>query len=144
VKTASVLDVQANKVVVIIDANAPVGVALNAAALVGVGLGSHLPDMVGEDSRDGSGHAHPGICVHPIPVLKADAARLTELREAAAAREGVVVHDINQVARNARTYEQYLATMSGTKSEDLEYTALAIHGPRRAVDSLTGALALYR
>ncbi|MEU4392938.1 DUF2000 domain-containing protein [Kribbella sp. NPDC023855] len=135
---------EANKVVVIIDMDAPAGVAVNAAALVGVGLGAELPDMVGEDSRDGSGYAHPGICIHPIPVLKADAARLVELREAAAAREGVVVHDINQVARMSRTYAEYLATMSGTKAEDLVYTALAIHGPRQTVDSLTGALALYR
>ena len=82
--------------------------------------------------------------MHPIPVLKADAERLRELREAAAARDGVAVHDINQVARTSRTYEQYLATMSGTKEEDLEYTGLAIYGPRSAVDSLTGALALYR
>lgn len=143
-QTASVSLVLANKVVVVIDADAPVGVALNAAALIGVGLGSHLPEMVGEDSRDGSGHPHPGICVHPIPVLKADAARLRELREAAASRADVVVQDINQVARTSRSYDQYLATMSGTKAEDLDYTALAIHGPRRTIDSLTGALALYR
>lgn len=134
----------ANKLVVVIDADVPVGVALNAAALLGVGLGSHVPDLVGEDSTDGSGGDHPGICVHPIPVLKADAGRLRELREAATARDGVAVHDINQVAQTSRTYEQYLATMSGTKEEDLEYTGLCLYGPRQAVESLTGALALYR
>lgn len=144
VQAANFADMLANKLVVVIDVDAPVGVALNAAALLGVGLGSHVSELVGEDSRDGSDGDHPGICVHPIPVLKADAVRLRELREAAAARDGVAVHDINQVARTSRTYEQYLATMSGTKEEDLEYTGLAIYGPRPAVDSLTGALALYR
>jgi hypothetical protein len=134
----------ANKIVVVIDADAPIGVALNAAALAGVAVGSKLPDMVGEDAQDAAGAAHLGICVHPIPVLKADTARLSQLREAAAAHSEIVVHEVNQVARMSRTYEQYLATMSGTKPEDLEYTGLAIHGPRRVVDSLTGALALYR
>ncbi|GAA1599159.1 hypothetical protein GCM10009789_61540 [Kribbella sancticallisti] len=134
----------ANKMVVVLDPNVPVGVALNAAALLGVGLGSQLPDLIGEGTPDGSGGLHPGICVHPIPILKADAARLRELRAAAASRDGIEVHDINQVARTSRTYEQYLATMSGTKEEDLEYVGLAIYGPRTAVNSLTGALALYR
>jgi hypothetical protein len=134
----------ANKIVVVIDADAPIGVALNAAALAGVAVGSQLPDAVGEDAQDAAGTTHLGICVHPIPVLKADAARLSQLREAAAGHAEVVVHEVNQVARMSRSYEQYLATMGGTKPEDLEYTALAIHGPRRAVDSLTGAMALYR
>ncbi|GAA0944257.1 hypothetical protein GCM10009554_38290 [Kribbella koreensis] len=84
------------------------------------------------------------MCAHPIPVLKADPARLTELRAAAAAHPEVAVHDVNQVAQGSRTYDQYAATMSGTKPDDLHYTALAIHGPRPAVDSLTGALPLYR
>jgi hypothetical protein len=134
----------ANKIVVVIDADAPIGVALNAAALAGVAVGSHVPDMVGAAAQDAAGNPHPGMCVHPIPVLKADAARLTQLRDAAAAHPEVDVHDVNQVARMSRTYDQYLATMAGTKPEDLDYTALAIHGPRPAVDSLTGALPLYR
>jgi hypothetical protein len=133
-----------NKIVVVVDADAAVGVALNAAALVGIAVGSHVPDMVGPQAPDASGDPHPGMCTHPIPVLKADAARLVELREAAAAHPEVVVHDVNQVARMSRTYDQYLATMAGTKPEDLDYTALAILGPRQAVDSLTGALPLYR
>ncbi|NEA37038.1 DUF2000 domain-containing protein [Streptomyces sp. SID13031] len=134
----------ANKIVVIIDADAPVGVALNAAVLSGISLGSHLPDLTGDDAPDASAQLHPGVSAHPVPVLKADPTRLSELHAAAAAHPDLDVHDINQVARTSRSYDQYLATMSGTKAEDLEYTALAIHGPRRAVDSLTGALALYR
>jgi hypothetical protein len=136
--------VLANKIVVIIDADAPIGIALNAAALVGVAVGSHVPDMVGPEAQDAAGNPHPGMCAHPIPVLKADTARLTQLRDAAATHPEVTVHDVNQVARTSRTYDQYQATMAGTKPEDLNYTALAIHGPRQAVDSLTGALPLYR
>ena len=35
-------------------------------------------------------------------------------------------------------------TLSGTKPDDIEYLGLALYVPRPAVDSLTGALALYR
>jgi hypothetical protein len=134
----------ANKMVVVIAAEAPVGVALNTAALLGVALGHHHDDVVGPDAEDGSGDVHTGMCAHPIPVLRAPADHIRELRDQAAARDGITVHDMNQVAQQSRTYDQYRSTLSGTKAADLDYTGLAIYGPRATVDSLTGALALYR
>jgi hypothetical protein len=134
----------ANKMVVVIAAEAPVGVALNTAALLGIALGHHHDDTVGADAPDASGAVHIGMSKHPIPVLRAPADHLRVLRDQAAAREELTVHDMNQVAQQSRTYDQFLATMSGTKPEDLEYYGLAIYGPRASVDSLTGALALYR
>ena len=134
----------ANKMVVVIAAEAPVGVALNTAALLGVALGHHHDEVVGPDATDASGGVHLGMSAHPIPVLRAPADRLHELRDQAAARDGVTVHDMNQVAQQSRTYDQFSSTMSGTKTEDLEYFGLALYGPRPSIDSLTGALALYR
>ena len=133
-----------NKMVVVIAAEAPLGVALNTAALLGVGLGHHHEDVVGPDTEDASGNPHTGTCAHPIPVLRASAEQLRDLRDQAAARDGVTVHDMTPIAQRARTYEQMSATLSGTKPEDVEYLGLALYGPRAAVDSLTGALALYR
>ncbi|TDU87644.1 hypothetical protein EV138_1169 [Kribbella voronezhensis] len=134
----------ANKMVVVIADEAPAGVALNTAALLGVALGHHHDEVVGADTVDGSGGVHTGMCAHPIPVLRAAAERLHELRTQAVARDGVTVHDMNQVAQRSRTYDQMSATISGTKAEDLEYLGLALYGPRATIDSLTGALALYR
>ena len=133
-----------NKMVVVIAAEAPVGVALNTAALLGVALGDHHEDVVGPDTEDGSGNPHTGMCAHPIPVLRASAGQLHDLRAQAAVRDGVTVHDMHQIAQRARTYEQMSATLSGTKAEDIEYLGVGLYGPRSAVDSLTGALALYR
>jgi len=130
--------------VLVIAAEAPVGVALNTAALLGVAIGHHHENVVGPDTEDASGNPHTGMCAYPIPVLRASTEQLHDLRAEAAARDGVTVHDMNQVAQRARTYEQMSATVSGTKAEDIEYLGLALYGPRSAVDSLTGALALYR
>ncbi|GAB2577137.1 DUF2000 domain-containing protein [Kribbella endophytica] len=134
----------ANKMVVVIAAEAPVGVALNTAALLGVALGHHHEDVVGAPVDDASGAVHEGMCAYPIPVLRATGEQLRELRDQAAGRDGVTVHDMNQVAQRSRTYEQYTATIGGTKAEDLEYYGLGLYGQRAAVDSLTGALGLYR
>jgi hypothetical protein len=111
---------------------------------LGVGLGHHHVDVVGPDTEDASGNPHTGMCAHPIPVLRASAEQLHDLRAQAAARDGVTVHDMHQIAQRARTHEQMSATLSGTKAEDVEYLGVGLYGPRAAVDSLTGALALYR
>ncbi len=133
-----------NKIVVVIAADSPVGVALNTAALLGVALGHWHADTVGANTVDAGGNPHTGMAAYPIPVLKASAERLHELRAQAAARDDVVVHDMNQIAQQARTYQQFSDTLGGTKPEDVEYLGLAVYGPRQAVDSLTGSLALYR
>lgn len=144
VRQASFTAVQTNKMVVVIAAEAPVGVALNTAALLGVGLGHHHDNVVGSDTADASGEPHSGMCAHPIPVLRAAAEQLHDLRTQAAARDGVTVHDMHQIAQQARTYDQMSTTLSGTKPEDIEYLGVALYGARPVVDSLTGALPLYR
>lgn len=128
--------------VVVIAADAPLGVALNTAALLGVGLGRHHDDAVGPTTADAGGTPHTGMCVYPIPVLRGD--DLGRLRAQAAARPDVTIHDMHQVAQQARTYEQMAATLAGTKPDDIQYLGLALYGPRRTIDSLTGALPLYR
>jgi hypothetical protein len=137
-------DVLTNKMVVVIATEAPIGVALNTAALLGVGLGRHHDDTVGPDTTDASGAAHTGMCAYPIPVLRAPAEQLQSLRAQAAARPDVTIHDMHQVAQQARTYDQMSTTLSGTKPEDIDYLGLALFGPRATIDSLTGALPLYR
>lgn len=144
VQRASFAAVLTNKMVVVIAAEAPVGVALNTAALLGVGLGHHHDDVVGSDTADASGEPHSGMCAHPIPVLRASAEQLHDLRTQAAVRDGVTVHDMHQIAQQARTYDQMSTTLSGTKPEDIEYLGVALYGARPVVDSLTGALPLYR
>jgi hypothetical protein len=137
-------DVLTNKMVVVIATEAPIGVALNTAALLGVGLGRHHDDTVGPTTTDASGTPHTGMCAYPIPVLRAPAEQLQSLRAQAAARPDVTIHDMHQVAQQARTYDQMSTTLSGTKPEDIDYLGLALFGPRTTIDSLTGALPLYR
>lgn len=130
--------------VVVIATEAPIGVALNTAALLGVGLGRHHDDTVGPDTADASGTPHTGMCAYPIPVLRAPTEQLQSLRAQAADRADVTIHDMHQVAQQARTYDQMSTTLSGTKPEDIDYLGLALFGPRATIDSLTGALPLYR
>lgn len=132
------------KVVTVIAKDLPTGVALNTAALLGISLGRHVPDLVGGESRDATGHVRPGMSTHAVPVLKATTEQLRTLHEQACRQPELVVVDMNHVAQESRTYEAFLDSLSGTKPQDIRYLGLMLFGPRQDVDSLTGRLSLYR
>jgi len=61
---------QDTKCVIVIDENLPIGILANTAAILGITLGKHIPQLVGEDATDASGQNHLGIIKIPVPILK--------------------------------------------------------------------------
>ncbi len=55
------MDLQNEKCVMVIDEQLPLGIIANTAAVMGITLGKAMPEVVGEDVRDESGHTHLGI-----------------------------------------------------------------------------------
>lgn len=55
----------------VLDENLPLGLLANTAAILGITLGKHMPEAVGADVLDGSGKAHLGIIMFPVPILRA-------------------------------------------------------------------------
>ena len=75
------MDTAKDKSVIIVDEDAPAGIAANTAAILGITLGVRMPDIVGEDNVDQEGNTHLGITRIPIPVLRSDAETLANIRE---------------------------------------------------------------
>ncbi|WP_405818359.1 DUF2000 domain-containing protein [Streptomyces sp. NBC_00838] len=132
------------KWVVVVDEDLPAGRAVNAAACMAAAVGKALPDLLGGDGHDGSGHPHPGLPWAGCSVLAADAATLHALREKAAAKEDVFVVDMPEPAQTSRIYDEYLDLLAGTKHEDLTYHAVSLVGPRNRIGKLVGKLPLLR
>ena len=80
---------------------------------------------------------HLGLNTHPVPVVTATREQLRELRRKAAERQDLLVVGFNEVARRARAYEDYLATLAETPAEDIDYAGIAVFGPRNRVTALT-------
>lgn len=55
---------------VVYDEELPLGIIANTAAVMGITLGKAMPEVVGEDVRDESGHTHLGIIEFPFPILR--------------------------------------------------------------------------
>ena len=138
-------DVRAEKkCVVVVDGDLPVGLLANTATVLAITLGSRVGSIVGDDAVDGSGEVHPGLTRLPIPILKANADALKEIRLKASGTEDLLVVDFTDAAQTPRDYGEYLENISGVPTEDLRYLGVALYGDKRPVNKLTGGLPLLR
>ena len=131
----------AERCVIIVDAELAPGLAANAAAVLAVTLGATVDGLAGPDLVDADGEVHPGLFEKGLPVLGAERAALPELR-ARALGAGVGVIDIPAVGQQTNDYDDVRAHVARTATADLEYLGLALHGSRRAVSRVTGTLRL--
>ncbi len=137
---------QETKCVLVVDENLPVGILANAAAILGITLGKHAPECVGEDIADASGHTHKGIVTIPVPILKGSREILRSLREKlySADFSDLFVVDFSDVAQCCKTYEEYRHKAGVTQEADHTYLGLALYGDKKKINKLTGSIPLLR
>jgi hypothetical protein len=139
-----VSQVSQDKFVAVLADDLPIGVAVNAGALLGVSMGRLFPQVVGPEVVDASGTTHPGISAHPLPVLKVPQDQLRELTAKARATPQITVVDFTEEARRSRTYAEYTERLGEVPTREQQVIGAVLHGPKTAVTSLTGDLPLYR
>jgi hypothetical protein len=132
------------KCVMVIDDDLPRGLAVNAAGVLALTLGRRVESIVGPDVTDGSGSEHVGITTIPIPILKADAAQLRQIRLQAGDLEGLLVVDFTDAAQTTTTYDDYTRKIADMPTDRLAYLGVALYGPKKHVNKLTGSLPLVR
>ena len=140
------MDQKNEKCVMILDENLPLGLIANTAAILGITLGKKLPEVVGADVLDRSGNVHLGIIEFPVPVLKASCDTIKAVRERLYRPEyqELTVVDFSDLAQGCRTYDEFIQKMGQASEETLEYLGIAICGPKKKVDRLTGSMPLLR
>ncbi len=131
------------KCVFVINADLPLGLITNTAAVLALSVGARLP-IVGPDLMDGSGNRHAGLTTVPLPILKASPDVLGPLRERATSAEGCIVIDVSDVAQTTKNYSDYEALLRSRATETLKYLGLAIAGPAKTILKMTGNLPLLR
>jgi hypothetical protein len=136
-----VFEPETDKCVLVLADGLDSGVAANVAAVLGVTLGARLP-LVGPDSPDASGEPHLGLTKATIPLLSAPPERLPELRRRARAK-GLGVADFTEAAQR-RTYPEYQRELAAAPTDEHRYLGLALYGPKRDVNSVSGSLRLFR
>lgn len=140
------MEKQNTKCVMVIDEALPTGLIANTAAILGITLGSKMPEVVGTDVADQSGGLHLGIIEFPVPVLRGSPETIRQLRETLFQPEysSLTVVDFSELAQGCKTYSEFIEKMSQTPENALRYFGIALCGPRKKVDHLTGSLPLLR
>ncbi|MET0134201.1 MAG: DUF2000 domain-containing protein [Kibdelosporangium sp.] len=131
------------KWVVVLDRTVPPGRMVNAVACIAASTGAAVSGLIGPGGPDAAGHQHPGLPWAGCSVLAAEPAELAELREKAAASEGVLVVDMPASAQTNRVYDEYLAELAETKPADLATCAVSVVGPRNKISKLVKRFELY-
>lgn len=132
------------KCVMVIDESLPLGIAMNTAGVLGISLGKKIPDCVGADVLDKDGIAHAGTIQIPVPILKMTTQNLKELVEAVKDDEELTMLDFSDVAQGCKVYEEYIERSAQHKTQEFTYFGIALYGPKKRVNKLTGSLPLFR
>lgn len=134
------------KCVMLIDENLPVGILANTAVILGITLGKKVPECVGRDLYDASGLPHAGIISIPVPVLKANADILRSIRAKLFEPDyaDVTTVDFSDVAQCCQVYDDYIQHAAETEEKNFTYLGVAMYGPKKKVNRLTGSMPLLR
>ncbi|MDO5548051.1 MAG: DUF2000 domain-containing protein [Eubacteriales bacterium] len=140
------MDLQNQKCVIVIDETLPLGIIANTAAILGITLGKEKPEVVGSNVADPSGNEHLGIITFPVPILRGSSDHLKEIREKLYQPDfqDLTVVDFSDLAQGCKTYEEFIKKMRNASEDALQYFGLAICGPKKKVNKLTGSMPLLR
>lgn len=140
------MNLQNEKCVMVIDEHLPLGIIANTAAIMGITLGKEMPEVVGACVADQSKKEHLGIIEFPVPILKGSPDILKEIREKLYQPDfqELTVVDFSDLAQSCKTYDEFIEKMKSTPEKELQYFGLAICGPKKKVNKLTGSMPLLR
>lgn len=140
------MDWQNEKCVMILDESLPLGLLANTAAIMGITLGKKLPEVVGADVTDRSGSTHLGIIGFPVPVLRGSREHIRQIREKLyqPGFQELTVVDFSDLAQGCKTYAEFIEKMGCVPESALVYLGVAICGPKKKVNQLTGSMSLLR
>ncbi|MEJ6549662.1 DUF2000 domain-containing protein [Corynebacterium sp. USCH3] len=130
------------KWVIVADSTLPSGRIVNAAACVAAATAPAVSGLLARGGSDADGSAHAGLPWSGCTILAADSAKLRQIRDKADRRDDVLLIDMPRVAQETRVYDEYLDLLATQPSSEIEYAAVSLVGPRKAIDRIVGGLSL--
>jgi hypothetical protein len=135
--------VQTHRIALVLHPDLDRGAAGNRCAVLATGLAAHHPEIIGADLITKDGLSLPGFTKVPIAVLAAKDQPLHELATRARALGCTTLVFLSR-AQGMRSYNAYAESVAQSASDELDVDAVAVFGPKKAVNSLVGALPCLR
>ena len=108
-------------------------------------VGKHMPEAVGADVLDGSGKAHLGIIMFPVPILRGDAEQIRAIREIlyGVDYQDVIVVDFPMWPSAAKLRRIHRQCGAGGRKRMAVFRPRPLR-PKKLVSRLTGSMPLLR
>lgn len=137
-------DAKTHRCSIIIDQDLPSGLAINAASVIGVGMGCNVTNLVGKDLESLNGVSYPGVIYTPLPILTSSQKYLHQVFEAVKDEEDIYVMPFSSLAQSCKTYDEYEDKMSSANNKEIQLVAVGLIGSKKKVTKIIGSLPLYK
>lgn len=119
------------------------GASSNRCAVLATGLAARHPEILGWDLTTLDGVQLAGFTKVPAAVLTVKDQTLRDLAKRAQDLGCTVLVFLSR-AQGMRSYSAYASSVSGSEWAELDVDAFAVYGPKKAVNSVAGALPCLR
>jgi hypothetical protein len=130
------------KWVIVVDAAAPLGQQVNAAACIAASTSAAISGILGPDAVDADGTAVAGLPWAGCTILAAPAEQLAAIAAKAESTDGMFVSVMPLAAQTNRVYDEYRSELARTAGTDRALVGISVVGARNAVDRLVKRLSL--
>jgi hypothetical protein len=134
-------DASLHRCTIIINKNLPIGLAMNAASVIGISFGCTVENLVGLDLQSQDDVNYPGVIYSPLPILTASHDYIHELLEITKQEKDIYHMPFSALAQSCKTYDEKI---SSVRSQDIELVAIGLIGPKKKINKITGSLPLYK
>ena len=131
--------------VVVLDDDLALGLKTNTAAVLSLTLGNKIEGLIGSDLLDKDGNKHVSLTTIPLPILKCTADQLRDTyNQAYELGNELLLVDITDAAQTTKNYQDYQIKLEQAGTDTLQFLGIAMAGPARLINKLTGSMGLVR
>ena len=116
---------------------------LNVTAFLASGLGTDLPEIIGQPYQDASGHRYLPMFRQPVLVYAGTGGQLAAARQQALAR-GLAVALYTEELFKTGNDDDNRAAVAAVPESELNLAGLAVYGRRSQIDKIVKGLPLHR
>jgi hypothetical protein len=132
-----------HRIALVLDQGLDRGAVGNRCAVLSTGLAARHPEIIGSDLVTADAVPLPGFTKVPMVVLVGKDEHLRNLANRARSL-GCTTLVFLARAQGMRSYDAYRDSVAKTSAADLDVDAFVIFGPKKAVNSVVGALPCLR
>lgn len=137
-------DASVDRCVIVINQDLPLGLAINAASIVGIGIGNKIKQLIGQDLISVDGVDYPGVISSSLPILKTTNEMIKKIQNDCSKLEEVYFLPFSLIAQSCKNYDDYAKKLTSTQDQDIQIAAIGLVGKKSKVNKLTGNLLLFK